>query len=170
MRLRLRPYLHSIDFDIIKNWITDERTHALWCAGRFPYPLEYDSFRQSLDDMAIRNGDAPFTATDDDGKPIGFFCLSVDCASDEAMLKFVVIDSSRRGERYGRMMITQILRYAFLLSEVKAVILNVFSVNEAARHCYLRAGFQVRSETPDAFQFKDESWGRCNMIKTRRGE
>ena len=168
--MRLRPYLHCRDFDIIKNWITDERTHALWCAGRFPYPLEYESFRQSLDELAMRNGDAPFIATDNDGKPVGFFCLSMDCATSEAMPKFVMIDSSLRGQRYGRMMITQVLRYAFILSEADAVILNVFSVNEPAKKCYLGAGFEVRSETPDAFRFKDESWGRCNMIKKRKGE
>jgi len=168
--MKLRPYLHCIDFDIIKNWITDERTHALWCAGRFPFPLEYDSFRQSLEEMARRNEDAPFIATDDDGKPIGFFCLSMNYVSGEAMLKFVMVDNTVRGKGYGRQMLIQILRYTVFISEARAVTLNVFSVNECAKRCYQKAGFRIRSETPDAFTFKDEKWGRCNMIKTRNIE
>ncbi|MBO4877299.1 MAG: GNAT family N-acetyltransferase [Ruminococcus sp.] len=162
--MRLRPYIHCLDFETLRKWMTDERTHSLWSAGRFPFPLEGNSFRQSLDDIALRSCDAPFIATDDDGKPVGFFCYSVNPASNEGMLKFVMIDSSLRGKGYGRQMIELAVSYAFQFTGAEAVILNVFSVNEAAKHCYLSAGFTVRTETPDAFAYKNESWGRCNMI------
>jgi len=32
-----------------------------------------------------------------------------------------------------------------------------------AMWCYEKAGFVVRKLTPDAFAYKDETWGRCNM-------
>ena len=41
--MRIRPYQNK-DFDIISQWITDERSHALWCANLMPYPLEKNSF------------------------------------------------------------------------------------------------------------------------------
>ena len=35
------------------------------------------------------------------------------------------------------------------------------------RQCYEKVGFKERTLTENAFSFKDESWGRCNMITTR---
>lgn len=32
---------------------------------------------------------------------------------------------------------------------------------------YEKVGFKERTLTENAFSFKDESWGRCNMITTR---
>ena len=55
--VRLRAYIPDRDFDVIKNWITDERTHAMWCANRTGYPIREESFRDFLRDIGIRNGD-----------------------------------------------------------------------------------------------------------------
>lgn len=41
--MRIRHYQNK-DFDIISQWITDERSHALWCANLMTYPLEKNSF------------------------------------------------------------------------------------------------------------------------------
>ena len=38
--MRLRPYIGTRDFDEIKNWITEERMYAMWCANLIPFPLE----------------------------------------------------------------------------------------------------------------------------------
>ena len=51
--------------------------------------------------------------------------------------------------------------------EVLAVQLNVFPENARAKRCYEGVGFTERHNTPDAFKYKDESWGRCNMIIKR---
>ena len=58
--MKLREYLPSKDFDNIKSWIDDERTHAMWCAGRFEYPLEKENFEAVLEDMHSKWGDTPF--------------------------------------------------------------------------------------------------------------
>ena len=36
--------------------------------------------------------------------------------------------------------------------------------NERARKCYESVGFKERETTPGAFKYKDETWGRCNMV------
>ena len=56
--MKLREYLPSKDFDNIKNWIDDERIHAMWCAGRFEYPLEKENFEAVLEDMHSKWGDS----------------------------------------------------------------------------------------------------------------
>ncbi len=165
--MRLRPYIPSMDFETIRSWCTDTRTHAMWCANLIPFPLEQQSFAAALQEIAARTGDTPFVATSTDGKVIGFFCYSADLKTNEGMLKFVMVDPAQRGRGIGQMMLRLALTYAFSITKVSAVQLNVFTENERARRCYERVGFNVRQLYTFAFQFQDEFWGRCNMVIQR---
>ncbi len=164
--MRIRPYQNK-DFDIISQWITDERSHALWCANLMPYPLEKNSFDALLQETEERFGDSPFVATTNDGQVVGFFCFSVNLHTNEGMLKFVVIDNTMRNKGYGCEMLKLAIKYAFEIAKADAVHLNVFPENPGAKKCYEKVGFKERTLTENAFSFKDESWGRCNMITTR---
>lgn len=46
--MRLRPYIHSKDYDYIHSWVTDERTNALWCANLVPYPMTAEKLQESV--------------------------------------------------------------------------------------------------------------------------
>lgn len=164
--MRIRPYQNK-DFDIISQWITDERSHALLCANLMPYPLEKNSFDALLQEAEERFGDSPFVATTNDGQVVGFFCFSVNLHTNEGMLKFVVIDNTMRNKGYGCEMLKLAIKYAFEIAKADAVHLNVFPENPGAKKCYEKVGFKERTLTENAFSFKDESWGRCNMITTR---
>ena len=164
--MRIRPYQNK-DFDIISQWITDERSHALWCANLMPNPLEKNSFDALLQEAEERFGDSPFVATTNDGQVVGFFCFSVNLHTNEGMLKFVVIDNTMRNKEYGCEMLKLAIKYAFEIAKADAVHLNVFPENPGAKKCYEKVGFKERTLTENAFSFKDESWGRCNMITTR---
>ena len=74
--MRLRPFIACSDFDVIKNWILDERTHAMWCANLIAYPIEKENFASVMEEAATRFGDSPYVATTDDGNIVGFFCYS----------------------------------------------------------------------------------------------
>lgn len=165
--MRLRPYIHAVDFLSIKDWISDERTHALWSANRFPYPLEERSFSAFLSEIAEKNQDCPIVAEDDSGRIVGFFCYGISAVTNEGMLKFIAVNRELRGQGYGTAMLHLALQYAFEITNAKAVNLNVFSVNEAAKHCYCNAGLTAKSTTDRAFQFQDEQWGRCHMAITK---
>ena len=164
--MRIRPYLNK-DFDVISQWITDERSHALWCANLIPYPLEKKGFDELLLQAEERFDDSPFVATTDEGVVVGFFCFSVNLKTNEGMLKFVVVDDAMRNKGYGCEMLKLAVKYAFEITKADAVQLNVFPENPSAKKCYQKVGFQERTLTENAFKFKDESWGRCNMIITR---
>ena len=83
------------------------------------------------------------------------------------MFKFVMVDASVRGQGIGKEMIRLAVHNAFSDPEAVAVQLNVFPENARAKRCYEGVGFTERHNTPDAFKYKDESWGRCNMIIKR---
>ncbi|MBP5361565.1 MAG: GNAT family N-acetyltransferase [Ruminococcus sp.] len=160
--MRLRPYIPSLDFEAVRLFITDERTHSIWCANRFSYPLSQQNFENVLKDHAERCEDCPFVAISDSGEVIGFFCLSVN-SSKSGMLKFVVISPAVRGKGLGEEMIRLAVRYAFEIAGADSVHLCVFTENTAARKCYESAGFTKIQTDKNAFTYKDETWGRCTM-------
>ena len=157
----LRNYIPGTDFNKIQNWIEDERTHFMWCAGRFAYPLERENFENTLASMT---GDTPFVAVTEDGRDAGFLCVSYDSGTKEAMLKFIVLNPEFRGKGIAGQMLDSAMKHAFKNLSAEAVHLNVFTDNVRAKKCYLKAGFVERNTTENAFSYKDESWGRCNMI------
>ncbi len=161
--MRLRPFIASKDFEVIKNWISDERTHAMWCANLIHYPIEKENFDAIMLEAAERFGDSPYVVTTGDGEVVGFFCYSVNLSTNEGMLKFVMVDPAKRGKGLGKEMLQLALEYAFRITKVEAVQLNVFPENIRAKKCYESVGFTERRTDTDAFHFQEESWGRCNM-------
>lgn len=160
--LRLRQYRPE-DFDDIRSWIGDARTHAFWCAGRFRFPPEREDFRQVLARAAESAGEAPFTA-EREGKAAGFFCWSMDRETRVGKLRFVVLDPALRGRGLGQALLRLALRHAFGEWGAEAVLLSVFPENRRAMRCYEAVGFRVRSTEEGVFPFGDERWGRCTMI------
>ena len=152
------------DFDIIKNWITDERTHMLWCANRIQYPMNKATFTDFLKEISDKFGDAPYVAVDDTDKAVGFYAYSVNTNTKEGMLKFVIVDPDKRGKGIAGEMLERTVATALADKNVQAVQLNVFSVNEPARKCYQKIGFVERNVTKEAVKYGSESWDRINML------
>ena len=160
--MKLRPYNYDTDYPLIEGWITDERTHALWCARRFPWPLTRESFEQKLRELAEKSGDCPFMAVTEEGTPVGFVCWSPGPGPEEGRLKFVVVAPEQRGRGYGRELVSLAAAYGKSRG-AKTVRLSVFAENTAARRCYAHAGFAPERVTEGAFPFHGENWGRCDM-------
>ncbi len=165
--MTIRPYHHAQDFALLAAWSTDRRTHAMWCADRFPYPPEAAGFAAALAAIRERSGDLPFIAEDEAGRAVGFFCRPQEPQNHEILLKFVIVDPGLRGHGIGTRMLRAAVQDIFLHTDADAVQLMVFAENPAARKCYQKAGFTERSLTPQAFQFENEAWGRCNMVIPR---
>ena len=162
--MRIRPYIESKDYEYLEKWIDNEKTHALWCANLIPYPLTRDNLHSVLEKNAIDWTDSAYVATENNGKVIGFFCYSINIDDNAGFLKFVIVDNKERGKGYGKEMLHLTLQYAFKITGVELVQLNVFEQNIAAKHCYEKVGFAERSITKNVFAYKDELWSRCNMV------
>lgn len=165
--MRLRPYIHSKDYEYIKKWINDERVHALWCANLISYPMTEEKLLNILEIDATDWSGSSYVATDDNGKPIGFFAYSVNTFNNSGFLKFVILDNELRGKGYGTQLLKLVLRYAFDITGVSSVQLNVFDSNNIAKKCYINVGFSEDNFVPNAFTYKDETWGRCHMVASK---
>ena len=162
--MKLREFEIDNDFESMKNWVTDERMHAMWCANLIKYPLSKERMATTMTEAADRFGDVPYVAISDDGRVEGFFCYSFNNETKEGMLKFVVVDPDVRGKEVAQKMLSLAVKQAFDNPEAERVQLNVFPENPRAMRCYQKAEFVERKLTPDAFAYKDETWGRCNMV------
>lgn len=165
--MKLIPFDPEKDFDSIKDWITDERTHAMWCGNNFVFPLEKANFIEVLSRFTERCGDIPLLAVSEEGEAEGFFTYALDGETKECLLKFVVVKPDCRGKGVGREMLCRAVDYVFAVTDAAAVHLNVFLENHRAKKCYENAGFTERSTVYDAYPWRDERWGRCNMIVRR---
>ncbi len=164
IRMKLRLYDALTDYEFIQNWINDERTHALWCANRIPYPMTFEKLQEVLEKDAQEWGGCAYVATEENGQPVGFFVLSINASDNSGFLKFVIVDKEMRGKGYGTQMLEMMLKYSIETLGVSTVQLNVFDVNDKAKRCYSNTGFVVDSITENVFVFKEETWGRCHMI------
>lgn len=165
--MRIRPYIESKDYEHIEKWVDDERAHALWCANLIPYPMTKENLRRILEKSAADWTDSAYVATEDNGDVIGFFCYSVNVDDNSGFLKFVIVDNTLRGKGRGKEMLQLALQYAFQITGVQSVQLNVFAENTAARRCYEKAGFVERHVEKAVLLYKDELWTRCNMVATK---
>lgn len=166
--MRIRPYIEGKDYEYISKWIGSERVHALWCANLIPYPITRESFRAFLEKNALDWTDSAYVATGQDGEPVGFFCYSVNSKENEGFFKFVVVDDQKRGMGCGKEMLHLALRYAFCITGVERVRLNVFDENSAAKHCYEKVGFTQESKAEHVFSYRDVLWSRCHMTVTKQ--
>lgn len=139
--MRIRPYIPDKDYEYVSKWIDSERTHALWCANRLPYPMTRKSFHDFMEKISTDWSDSAYTTTEDCVQSIGFFRYSVNAEDNVGFLKFVVTDSTKRGMGYGKAMLKLALKYAFQITGARAVQLNVFKENTWAKHCYESIGF-----------------------------
>ena len=131
--IRIRPY-KATDANTILLWCQDERAFYQWTAGVMGhYPI-------TIDEFAFVENLMPFTAFDEKGI-VGFFTFrNPGESTDELRLGFVIVDSDRRGEGYGKAMIQQGLKYAFEIYDAKRVSLGVFENNAPAYYCYKTVG------------------------------
>ena len=161
--MRIRPYIESRDYEYLEKWNGDARTHALWCANLFPYPLTREGMHNVLEKDAREREGCAYVAAEDNGEPAGFFCYSVNAESNVGFFKFIIVDPQKRGAGCGQSMLKLALRYAFEITGAKAVRLNVFKENERARRCYEKVGFFEKSVEEGAFSYQNERWSRCGM-------
>lgn len=143
--MKLRKFEIDNDFESMKNWVTDERKHAMWCANLFKYPLSEEHMAETMTAVADRFGDVPYVALSDDDRVEGFFCYSFNNETKEGMLKFVIVDPDVRGKGVAQKMLRLAVKQAFESPEAERVQLNVFPENPIAVRCYEKAGFVERS-------------------------
>ena len=150
--LRLRPYKKD-DAETIMSWIKDEKVFYKWTAGILgEYPISVEQFNEVSNLMA-------FTAIDDN-EIIGFFTMRrPNEFFEELRFGFVIVDSEKRGQGYGKKMLELGLKYAKEIFGANKVSLGVFENNKPAYFCYKATGFEdVSQDENEKYTVMGEEW------------
>ena len=146
--MKLRKFDIDKDFSSVSGWISDERTHALWCANRMKFPLEKADMAEFLRYEEEKYSNKELIAEDENGDAAGFFCCSPNAESGECMLKFVIIDPQRRGKGLGRKMAELAAEFAFESENADAVQLMVFTCNTNAKNVTKKQASRKEAQLP----------------------
>ena len=165
--LRLRPY-KNCDADIIASWIKNEYAFRQWCADRYDrYPVTGADINAHYAGFADADWFYPMTAFDETGVVGHLIMRFTDEEKRILRFGFVIVDVNRRGEGYGREMLSLALQYAVLFLRAGKVTLGVFENNPAAYYCYKAAGFQdVPTEQAEYYHVLGEDWKCLEMERT----
>ena len=165
--LTLRPYEPG-DAAAVLSWIGDERAFRQWSADR------YDHYPITPDDLNRRYAAAdpryflPMTAADETGTVGHLIVRYPDPGRPVVRFGFVIVDSRKRGQGYGRRMLDLAVRYAFGPLGAGRITLGVFENNEPARRCYLAAGFrEIAGGEPAYCRIFNEDWQCLEMAMDR---
>ncbi len=163
--LRLRPYKPCDSEEIVK-WLKDEDVFYKWSAGRFgSYPLTPEKLNEKY---INNNGDCPdkdnfypFTAFDDTSA-VGSIIMRYP-TEDKKLIRFgfIIVDSEKRGNGYGKEMLKLALKYAFEILMAEKVTLGVFENNAPAHYCYKSAGFKDVGE--EMYTVNGKKWKCIEM-------
>ena len=150
--LRLRPYTPS-DASTILSWTKNKTAFYQWTAGVLgEYPITEEQFNIVSNLMA-------FTAIDDNDT-VGFFTMRrPNEFYEELRFGFVIVDSKKRGQGYGKNMLKLGLKYAKEIFGANKVSLGVFENNESAYYCYKAIGFEdVSQDEIEKYTVMGEEW------------
>lgn len=116
------------------------------------YPISVEQFNAVSNLMA-------FTAIDDN-EIIGFFTMRrPNEFFEELRFGFVIVDSEKRGQGYGKKMLELGLKYAKEKFGANKVSLGVFENNKLAYFCYKATGFEdVSQDEIEKYTVMGEEW------------
>ena len=103
------------------------------------------------------------TAFDESGVVGHMIMRFTDASKKTLRFGFIIVDSEKRGQGYGKEMLRLALKFSFDILKAKTVTLGVFENNPAAYHCYRSSGFhEVQSEL-GYYHVMGEDWKCLEM-------
>ncbi len=172
--LGIRPY-KPCDAAYIVPWLADKTVFQLWGGERFgSYPLTIDKMNRKYQndngDCAEEDNFYPFTAFDGE-TVVGHFIMRY-LGGDRKRLRFgwVVVDSEKRGKKYGQTMLILGLQFAFDFMCVESVSIGLFEHNIPAFRCYCSVGFREDTTAEAVYETVDGERQRIVELLITREE
>lgn len=156
--IRLEQFDRSCYDDLI-SWIDTPEALMQFAGPAFKFPLTKEQLDQSLSD---RNRIA-FKVIDT-GSNTFIGCAEIYLTEKSAYLGRILIgDKQLRGKGVGKVIVDELLNFAFKVLSQSEVQLNVFDWNTAAIKCYEKAGFVLDPDKKLEREVNGQTWIALNM-------
>lgn len=163
-QLRLRPFRRN-DARAIITWTDEPEAFYKWSAGILGgFPVAEQRMLDAVSGREDNERYFPFTAFDESG-PVGFFTVRTPGEDDKKVrLGYVIVNPAKRGQGYGKQMLTLGLKFLFEVYGAEEVGLGVFENNPQAYHCYRSVGFVENGERVE-YELCGSVWTDIEMVK-----
>ncbi len=165
--IELRLYKNT-DAQMIVKWLKSEYAFRQWSADRYEsYPVTAEDMNNYYSQYSDKDL-CKLTAVDEN-EIIGHLTIRfIDEKRKIARLGFVIVDDTKRGQGYGKQLVSLAVAYAFDELKADKVTLGVFENNTPAIQCYLSCGFKiVERETAESYSCMNEIWNCIEMELNR---
>lgn len=158
------------DVTELLSWVGTEGDMVQWAGAAFQWPLTAKQFRRHL--LAAALGPPtlyPFGLYE--GRQIHGYCELADYRrqAGSAMLARVIVRPDARGQGCGQFMVRGAVAFGFEQLGLHRISLGAFDCNEAAVHCYERAGFTREGLLRDSACVNGTYWN-CHIMSILRHE
>ena len=107
----------------------------------------------------------PMTAIDEAGISGHLIMRFTDKEKRVLRFGFVIVDSKKRGQGYGRQMLEAAIGYAFSVLHAEKITLGVFENNPSAYRCYRSVGFrEAKTDQTEYYHIFGEAW-KCTELE-----
>lgn len=150
---------------MVLGWVPSQSDMILWSGASFRWPLDLEQLRADLARAESTNRSL-WTAEQDEDMPVG--CASVIVSEDGATGRYgrVLLNPSKRGNGYGRLLVCSSVRAAFQETGIDLATLGVFEHNQATRLLYEELGFVASGVVFDTV-VDGRAWRRIEMTCLR---
>ena len=158
--ITLKPFQEE-DFARLCSWIHSERELFEFAGSVFTFPLTPDQLSMHLLEF---NRFSYKVILQKENTVIGHCELNINNNNSSGRICRVIIgDNHYRGKGFGKMIIEELKRIAFVNLKLHRLDLGVFDFNTNAINCYLKCGFQIEGLLKDSCKFNDNYWSTYNM-------
>lgn len=149
--------------ETVLSWISDERQFYWWSAGKMGgYPITADRLNKFYDNLSAAEKLYTFILFDDD-EPVGHFTIRHPFFDErELRMGFIVVNSSKRGQGYGKLLLDAAFKFGFSFLKAEKMSLGVFAENTSAIKCYEKAGLKLNGKS-EITELMGEEWECLDM-------
>lgn len=158
-----RKYKYEDAKEILK-WTKNEREFRLWSALRWKkYPATPEDINNTYRECMESSTFIPMCLVENE-KIVGHIVVRIP-GENKSVIRFgfVIVDNSIRGKGYGKLLVTEAIKFAKEKLNAKKITLGVITFNTGAIKCYESVGFKTTHVNKNFMQFENESWDCAEM-------
>jgi RimJ/RimL family protein N-acetyltransferase len=153
------------DFGLLKTWAANQEELSQFAGTRFVYPLTDEQLLDYLNDPFVH---AYKILDDESNNAIGHGEIYIAEDRIPKLCRIIIGDKSFRGKGLGIIIVNELLKLAFKITDSETAELNVYDWNTSAFKCYRNCGFIVNPQKQKTVFVNGKEWVSINMVISKK--
>jgi RimJ/RimL family protein N-acetyltransferase len=158
--IHLEPFSEN-DFDTFKTFVSNQEELTQFAGPGFTWPISNKQLEKYINDPCSHPYKVVYNEND---KIIGHCELYIPEGQMPKLCRIIIGDKSYRGRGLGSLIVKELLKIAFEITDSDKAELNVYDWNLSAFNCYRKCGFVVNPAKQKTIFVKGKKWVSLNMV------